>query len=114
MKAKAATAKPSLAAPPLAAWPERGRCCWPTSNGAPWTFCQDPTDPASPYGYCAQHQARTHQRSPGSAAGAIKRSDFTLPAPTSSSQARASKAGNSYGARAARSATAARKRGEQP
>lgn len=72
----------SLLGAPLAeigeAWPERGECCWPTSEGRPWRFCRAPTAAGSPSGYCAGHQAATK---PGAraGAGAIERADFTLP-----------------------------------
>lgn len=33
-------------------------CCWPTSDGKPWTWCNDPTVPGKDY--CAEHAARVY------------------------------------------------------
>lgn len=47
-----------LRAAPLAPKPF-GRvisCCWPTSDGRPWTFCDEPSRPAS--SYCQTHHDR--------------------------------------------------------
>lgn len=66
-------------------WPSAAECCWPTSDGRPWTFCRSRTAPDSRRGYCERHAAADRERSradqaaPGSAAGAIARTDFALP-----------------------------------
>lgn len=51
--------KPAIERAPVAKLPV-GECCFPTSNGRPWTFCGCPTVPGKQY--CPVHQRVTHIR----------------------------------------------------
>lgn len=49
--------------PPGEDWPTRRECCWPTSDGRPWTFCRAPVAAESLHGYCADHHSDAFKKS---------------------------------------------------
>jgi GcrA cell cycle regulator len=49
---------------PVALFGRVSECCWPTSDGRPWTFCRCPTSPGARY--CPEHtrRSRGHHAAP--------------------------------------------------
>lgn len=48
------------------AWPDRGACCWPTTDGPPWRFCGAPAGHGE--NYCQDHTAAARP-APGARGG---------------------------------------------